>query len=63
MRGRWSFGVVVAIVVAICVATSGNARSAPARHVSAPVQVALALGPDGAALRISRDAFAISLKF
>ncbi len=63
MRGRWSFGVVVAIVVAICVATSSDERSAPVRHAGQPVEVTLALEPDGASLRISHDAFAVTLTF
>lgn len=63
MRGRWSFGVVVAIVIAICVATSGGAQSTLARRAGLPVQVTLALQPDGASLRITHDALAVTLKF
>lgn len=63
MRRRWSFGVVVAIVVAICVATSGNSQSAAARHVRQPVHVTLALNASGPVLHVSYDAFAISLEF
>jgi hypothetical protein len=63
MRGRWSFGVVVAIAIAVCVATSGGAPSSPARHASQPVEVTLALQPEGASLRISHDAFAVTLTF
>lgn len=63
MRGRWSFGVVVAIVVAICVATSTGARSAPVRHAGQPVELTLALEPDGVSLRISHDGLAVTLTF
>lgn len=63
MRGRWSFGVVVAIVAAVCVATGAGAHSAPAQHASQPVQVALDLRPEGASLRITHDALAVTLKF
>ena len=62
MRDRWSLGVVVAIVVAICAATSGAAQSTLAQRVGPPVQVTLTLQPDGASLRITHDAFAVTLK-
>ncbi len=63
MRGRWSFGVVVALVVAICVATNSGAHSAPVRHAGPPIEVALSLDSDGPALRVSHDAFTVTLTF
>lgn len=63
MRGRWSFGVVVAMVVAICVATSSGAHSAPLRHAGAPIEITLTLQQDGASLRIGHDALAVTFTF
>jgi hypothetical protein len=63
MRGRFSVGVVVAIVVAIWAATNSGARSAPVQHAGAPVEVTLALQPEGPSLRISHDALAVTLTF
>lgn len=63
MRGRWSLGVVMAIAVAICVATSGAYQSAPQRQAGPPVQVTLELNSSGTALHVSFATFAISLKF
>ncbi|MEQ1818278.1 MAG: hypothetical protein ABL871_06675 [Terricaulis sp.] len=53
MRGRWSFGVVVAIVVAVCVATASHSQP-PARHAHRSAEVTLALHSDGVQLRIPR---------
>ncbi|MCX7360155.1 MAG: hypothetical protein NT015_18700 [Alphaproteobacteria bacterium] len=63
MRGRWSLGVLVAIVVAIWAATNSGAHSAPVRHAGDPVHVTLSLDGDGPSLRISHDAFAVTLTF
>ncbi len=63
MKGRWSFGVIVAIVAAIAVATAGQSRPQTARHAAQPIQVTLALEPDGASLRISHDAVAVTFEF
>jgi len=63
MRGRWSLGVVVAIVVAICVATSGNSHSAPAQRPSQRFEVNVALNADGPSIGVRYDALAISLEF
>ncbi len=62
MRGRWSFGVVAAIAVAIAMVASGQFQAAPARQPTASVQVALVLQPDGVSLRVSHDALAITFK-
>lgn len=63
MRGRWSVGVVVAIVVAIWAATNSGAHSAPVRHARAPIEVSLSLDSEGPSLRISHDALAVTLTF
>lgn len=63
MRGRWSLGVLVAIIVAVVVATGHSAMPRPAVHSGQPVQVTLALQSDGPVLRIGNDAFAISIEF
>jgi|GEM_PF-3708026 len=62
-RGRWSLGVVVAIVVAIAAAMGGHHQTAPARHAAAPTHVALTLEPDGVSLRVAHDALAVTFKF
>lgn len=53
MRGRWSFGVVAAIVAAICVATASHSPPL-ARHAQRSAEVTLALHSDGVQLRIPR---------
>lgn len=63
MRGRFSVGVVVAIVVAIWAATNSGAHSAPVRHAGQPVEVTLSLQGDGLELRVGREHMAISVEF
>ncbi len=62
-RGRWSLGVVVAIVVAIAAATAGqHPHRASTTRAEAPLQVTLALESDGVELRVASEGFALAFR-
>ncbi len=64
MRGRWSLGVLVAIVVAIAVATSGPPSRLPAEaRVYPPMDVTLALQSEGIELRVAHDGLVLAFRF
>ena len=63
MRRRWSIGVVVAIAIAIAVGLAGQSRALPVLRTDVPVELTLALEPDGVSLRISRDALDVTFEF
>ncbi len=62
MRGRWSVGVVAAIVVAIAAATAGQAKPASQTRAAAPVEVTLTLQNEGPSLSIAHGAFVITFE-
>jgi hypothetical protein len=62
MRRRWSIGVAVAIAVAIAAAVTSGSGRLPAARAEAPVEVTLALQPDGAELNIARGRFVLSIE-
>ncbi|MBL8547088.1 MAG: hypothetical protein JNL81_11530 [Hyphomonadaceae bacterium] len=64
MKRRWSFGVVVAIAVAIAVASFGHpSRASHVRAAAAPVDVTLALESDGLEVRVAHQSLAVTFKF
>ncbi|MEQ1810574.1 MAG: hypothetical protein ABL889_11645 [Terricaulis sp.] len=62
MRGRFSVGVVAAIVVAIWAATASHSQPM-ARHAHYSAEVTLALHSDGVQLRIPRAHLIVTFGF
>ncbi len=62
MRSHWSIGVVAAIVVAMAVATAGQAKPASQTRPAAPVEVTLTLQSEGPSLSIAHGAFVITFE-
>ncbi len=60
-RARWSFGAVVAIVVAVSVALASE-KAATLQHTERPVQVTLAIQPDGLALRVAAGSVSVTFQ-
>lgn len=61
-RARWSFGAVVAIAVAVSVALASENHAAAPQHAESPVQVTLAIQPDGLALRVAAGSVSVTFE-
>lgn len=62
MKRRWSIGVVVAIAVAVSVALASGMHATAPRRAASPVQVTLALQPDGLALRVAAGSVSVTFE-
>ena len=61
-RARWSVGAVVAIAVAVSVALASENHAPPPQHAASPVQVTLAIQPDGLALRVAAGSVSVTFE-